>query len=315
MCIWAFNERYLIGCWDIFCAAIEINLRLPSMIHGKKGFERIVWAFNNVLNDPVTWIFHNFQHGSNTINGSKITYDYSPVAEGMPWCLGSLTFQSGFWRSNHPASPYPQNVFIQHFEDIWGSLAFYPHQWRHNDPARFWGVGYRNTRMAQFTCTRKPPNSQQGSDWLLSVSLRRTRRWPYRWIGYSKDRMAWLDTGKPDSKFVCWIIVCTQRKFFFFFFSFSFLQDLILSLALDQSKVSSHKALPGLLLAPTRFPPVFLMEKMPIQYYNAQARIRFRTIISFPRGQVTKEQMEDLDRTTCCGSFLWLAMDSSEVYL
>lgn len=54
------------------------------MIHGKKGFERIVWAFNNVLNDPVTWIFHNFQHGSNTINGSKITYDYSPVAEGMP---------------------------------------------------------------------------------------------------------------------------------------------------------------------------------------------------------------------------------------
>ena len=42
-------------------AAIEINLRLPSMIHGKKGFERIVWAFKNVLNNAVTWLFYDFQ--------------------------------------------------------------------------------------------------------------------------------------------------------------------------------------------------------------------------------------------------------------
>ncbi|KAG9248393.1 ribonuclease P 40kDa subunit [Calycina marina] len=36
---------------------VEINLRLPSMLHGKKGFERIVYAFKNVLNTPVTWLF------------------------------------------------------------------------------------------------------------------------------------------------------------------------------------------------------------------------------------------------------------------
>ncbi|OAX84970.1 hypothetical protein ACJ72_00650 [Emergomyces africanus] len=37
--------------------AVEINLRLPSMIHGKKGFERIVRAFKNVLTTSVTWLF------------------------------------------------------------------------------------------------------------------------------------------------------------------------------------------------------------------------------------------------------------------
>lgn len=30
------------------------------MVHGKKGFERIVWAFKNVLNAAVTWLFYDF---------------------------------------------------------------------------------------------------------------------------------------------------------------------------------------------------------------------------------------------------------------
>ncbi|EEH45671.2 uncharacterized protein PADG_01821 [Paracoccidioides brasiliensis Pb18] len=37
--------------------AVEINLRLPSMLHGKKGFERVVWAFKNVLTTSMTWLF------------------------------------------------------------------------------------------------------------------------------------------------------------------------------------------------------------------------------------------------------------------
>ncbi|EED24274.1 ribonuclease P protein subunit p40, putative [Talaromyces stipitatus ATCC 10500] len=36
--------------------AIEIDLRQPSMLHGKKGFERIIWACRNVLNASVTWL-------------------------------------------------------------------------------------------------------------------------------------------------------------------------------------------------------------------------------------------------------------------
>lgn len=40
---------------------VEINLRLPSMLHGKKGFERIVWACTNVLNHSVDWLFCDLQ--------------------------------------------------------------------------------------------------------------------------------------------------------------------------------------------------------------------------------------------------------------
>ncbi|PWY95071.1 hypothetical protein BO94DRAFT_456164 [Aspergillus sclerotioniger CBS 115572] len=51
------KERYI----------VEINLRLPSMVHGKKGFERIVWAFKNVLNQSVAWLFFDLASGSNGV--------------------------------------------------------------------------------------------------------------------------------------------------------------------------------------------------------------------------------------------------------
>ena len=47
--------------WAYCLSAIEIDLRQPSMLHGKKGFERIVWAFKNVLNHSVTWLFHDLE--------------------------------------------------------------------------------------------------------------------------------------------------------------------------------------------------------------------------------------------------------------
>jgi ribonucleases P/MRP protein subunit RPP40 len=40
---------------------VQINLRLPSMLHGRKGFDRIVYAFKNLLNSPVTWLFCNLE--------------------------------------------------------------------------------------------------------------------------------------------------------------------------------------------------------------------------------------------------------------
>ncbi|KAL4862705.1 hypothetical protein BDV12DRAFT_39363 [Aspergillus spectabilis] len=56
---------------------IELNLRLPSMLHGKKGFQRIEWAFKNVLNKPVTWLF--FDLGT----------DSSSIAEDDPFLKGN----------------------------------------------------------------------------------------------------------------------------------------------------------------------------------------------------------------------------------
>ena len=29
------------------------------MVNGKKGFERIRWAFKNVLTDPIVWLFRD----------------------------------------------------------------------------------------------------------------------------------------------------------------------------------------------------------------------------------------------------------------
>ena len=43
---------------------IEIDLRQPSMLHGKKGFERIVWAFKNALNHSVAWLFYDLESGA-----------------------------------------------------------------------------------------------------------------------------------------------------------------------------------------------------------------------------------------------------------
>ncbi|KAL5332922.1 ribonuclease P 40kDa subunit-domain-containing protein [Aspergillus crustosus] len=58
---------------------IELNLRLPSMLHGKKGFQRIEWAFKNVLNKPVTWLF--FDLGTES---SGIAEDDLPLKGNNP---------------------------------------------------------------------------------------------------------------------------------------------------------------------------------------------------------------------------------------
>ncbi|KAL4811223.1 ribonuclease P 40kDa subunit-domain-containing protein [Aspergillus unguis] len=52
---------------------IELNLRLPSMLHGKKGFERIIWAFKNVLNRPVTWLFFDLGTESSGVAEDDLT--------------------------------------------------------------------------------------------------------------------------------------------------------------------------------------------------------------------------------------------------
>ncbi|KAJ5840499.1 Ribonuclease P Rpp40 [Penicillium rubens] len=55
---------------------VELNLRLPSMLHGKKGFERIVWAFTNVLTQSMAWLFHDLESNPGQDEG-----DYGPESE------------------------------------------------------------------------------------------------------------------------------------------------------------------------------------------------------------------------------------------
>ncbi|KAI1504504.1 ribonuclease P 40kDa subunit [Biscogniauxia marginata] len=44
---------------------IQFDLRGPSMLHGKKGFDRLTYACKNALNRPVTWLFCNLSKEPN----------------------------------------------------------------------------------------------------------------------------------------------------------------------------------------------------------------------------------------------------------
>ncbi|CDM36796.1 Ribonuclease P, Rpp40 [Penicillium roqueforti FM164] len=52
---------------------VELNLRLPSMLHGKKGFERIVWAFTNVLTQSMAWLFHDLESNPGPGEGDHVS--------------------------------------------------------------------------------------------------------------------------------------------------------------------------------------------------------------------------------------------------
>lgn len=43
----------------IYCTEISYNLREESMLHGRKRFDRLVYACKNVLNQPMKWLVCN----------------------------------------------------------------------------------------------------------------------------------------------------------------------------------------------------------------------------------------------------------------
>ncbi|CUS13546.1 unnamed protein product [Tuber aestivum] len=52
---------------------VEINLRDPAMLHGKKGFDRIVWSFQNKLNKKVDFLFCDLDQQKNHIDCPILT--------------------------------------------------------------------------------------------------------------------------------------------------------------------------------------------------------------------------------------------------
>lgn len=55
-------------------SVVELNLRLPSMLHGKKGFQRIEWAFRNVLGEPITWLFFDLGTQSSGVAEGNVLF-------------------------------------------------------------------------------------------------------------------------------------------------------------------------------------------------------------------------------------------------
>ncbi|KAI1308136.1 ribonuclease P 40kDa subunit-domain-containing protein [Xylaria venustula] len=45
---------------------VEYDLRSPSALHGKKGFDRLLYACKNALHTPVTWLFCNLSQTAPT---------------------------------------------------------------------------------------------------------------------------------------------------------------------------------------------------------------------------------------------------------
>jgi ribonuclease P/MRP protein subunit RPP40 len=51
------------------------------MLHGKKGFDRIVWAFKNVLDHSVAWLFYDLASGTNGISEGTSTQPPKPMTK------------------------------------------------------------------------------------------------------------------------------------------------------------------------------------------------------------------------------------------
>ncbi|KAI5295550.1 hypothetical protein KEM52_001039 [Ascosphaera acerosa] len=65
-------------------AVIEVNLRLPSMLHGKKGFERIVSGLKAVLNEPVKWLFCDLDKRADYSEQAPIRQHNAEVVTAAP---------------------------------------------------------------------------------------------------------------------------------------------------------------------------------------------------------------------------------------
>ncbi|KAF2484347.1 ribonuclease P 40kDa subunit-domain-containing protein [Neohortaea acidophila] len=77
--------------------AVELNLRLPSMVRGKPGFERVLWAARNVLNHSLAWVFCNLREPNDSAG---------PIAQHQP-----------VWKTSQPQVETLRNVLIPPFPD------------------------------------------------------------------------------------------------------------------------------------------------------------------------------------------------------
>lgn len=78
--------------------AITFNLRFPSMVKGKSGFDRVIWAAEHVFTDSLTWLFYDLR--SPKEQGSGPIKDFQP-----------------FLRSSEPETLHMEDVLVPSFPD------------------------------------------------------------------------------------------------------------------------------------------------------------------------------------------------------
>ncbi|KXS95613.1 hypothetical protein AC578_10384 [Pseudocercospora eumusae] len=57
---------------------VEMDLRDPRMVSGKKGFERVKWAFRNVLNETKTWVVVDLKNPAGCGGGGVMAAAFAP---------------------------------------------------------------------------------------------------------------------------------------------------------------------------------------------------------------------------------------------
>lgn len=100
--------------------ALDIDLRPSSMLHGKKGFERVVWAAKNVLNHSLTWLFFDCsRQSSHEPNTSPI-----PIDKHHPRWFTLTPTQSIIPGVSVPSSIYPPQSGTSPEEDAFEDEDF-----------------------------------------------------------------------------------------------------------------------------------------------------------------------------------------------
>ena len=78
------------------------------MLHGKKGFERLVYAAKNVLNQSLTWLFCDLNQQKGRSGSSPLDQHHPTIVEGHPTCS----------HSQHVLTPPFSQVFSDFIDPI-----------------------------------------------------------------------------------------------------------------------------------------------------------------------------------------------------
>ena len=77
----------------LICSVVELDLTAPSMFPGKKGFDRLIYASQNALAQPITWLFCNtstsrdFRWTNLCFANSDCSSQPRPSLTAPPYCL------------------------------------------------------------------------------------------------------------------------------------------------------------------------------------------------------------------------------------
>lgn len=161
------------------------------MLHGKKGFERIVWAFKNVLVSAVTWLFYDFEVKP---DGSTTTTRKAPPP---PLSSSGRSYRSHGLTSHRHRDGTPSQV-PPYRQDLRANPYYYrPGQFpRANDRPfrslasnRIRRSGSRDGRVVKPCDAAKPSRPTERPDRSLSILLHQPIA---RLLGCPKPRMSTL---------------------------------------------------------------------------------------------------------------------------